>query len=80
MDGKQVFADRAAGSGSDKTAIRITGYVVEAAPRRGKIGRCIDRLVGWSFILTWLVVGYAYDKRNLPDESEEDPGDRRGTY
>lgn len=72
MDREQISAVDPARSGSDKTAIGITAGLVEEASRRGPIGRCVDWLCGWSFIVAVLVMAFTCDEGNIPDPGEDD--------
>ena len=69
----KILEDRAPDSGSDKTAVCVTETVVNQETLRGSIRRSVDCLVGWSFILSWIVVAVFGEPRefHIPDHEDE---------
>lgn len=78
MDGEQVPTESSTGGGPEKTTQRAATGLAETTTRRRPIGRCIDWLCGWSFVLSVLLMGFRhpFEENGLPSEIDKDAGDR----
>ncbi len=72
MDRVEVREELTSDSRSNRTAVGSTKNMAPPAVRRGAFGRCVDWILGRSFVLSVLVLALTCDKGDVPDEGEED--------
>ena len=79
MAGIEVHTNFAPDSRPQKTVISLTAGMVDPEVARGKARRCIDWIIGRSFVAAWLILARQYESRDVSPEGYDHERDRRGS-